>query len=120
MARQAHTPLSALGTKTNAYSAGAADLTMQAADVANKEAVVCTGAEIVIAHNTGAGAHAITVSSVVDSYGRTGDVDSYSLGAGEYAVFGPFETEGWIQSDGKLYFEADNADVKFGVVKLSL
>lgn len=120
MARQSHTPLTALGTKTNAYSAGAADLTMTAADVANKEEVTLTGAEIVIAHNTGASEHTVTITSVADSQGRTGDIETYALAADDYAVFGPFGTEGWLQSSGKLHFEADDAEVKFAVVKLPL
>jgi hypothetical protein len=92
---------------------------MTAASVANKEQVALTGNELVIAHNTGAvDAHTITISSVIDDMGRTGDVAAYSLAAGEYAVFGPFGTEGWRQSDAKLYFEANHAEVKFGVVKL--
>jgi hypothetical protein len=33
-------------------------------------------------------------------------------------VFGPFEAAGWLQSDGKVYVSADNAEVYFGVVKL--
>jgi len=93
---------------------------MTAADATNKEDVVCTGAEIVIAHNTGGSAYTVTVTSVADSRGRTGNVSTYSLAADDYAVFGPFDTEGWIQADGKLYFEASNAAVKFGVVKLPL
>lgn len=118
MARQSHTPLTALGTKTNVYTANAADLTMTAADVSNKEQVTATGNELIIAHNTGASTYTITISSVVDEQGRTGDISAYSLGAGEYAVFGPFGTEGWRQTDGKLYFEASNVAVKFGVVRL--
>lgn len=118
MARQIHTPLTALGTKTNVYMANAADLTMTAADVSEKEQVTLTGNELVIAHNTGASAYTITVTSVVDKMGRTGDISTYSLGAGEYAVFGPFGTEGWRQTNGRLYFEASNAAVRFGVIKL--
>lgn len=118
MARQSHTPLTALGTKTDAYSANAADLTMTAADTVNKEMVALTGNELVVAHNTGAAEHTVTVTSVVDEMGRTGNVAAYAVGAGEYAVFGPFGTEGWRQSDGKLYFEANHAEVLFGVVKL--
>lgn len=120
MARQSHTALTALGTKTNAYSAGAADLTMTAADVANYEEVAFTGAEIVVAHNTGASPYTVTIESVVDGQGRTGDITTYSLAADDYAVFGPFGVEGWRQSTGKLYFRASNAAVKFGVVKLPL
>lgn len=118
MARQSHTPLTALGTKTDDYTAGAADVTMTAADVANKEAVAITGNELVIAHNSGASPYTVTISSVVDDLGRTGDISAYSLAADDYAVFGPFGLEGWRQSDTKLYFEANNVAVKFGVVKL--
>lgn len=117
MARQTHTALAALGTKKNAYTANAADLTMTAAIVADKEQVTLTGRELLIIHNTGAGAHTVTVSSVVDDLGRTGDIAAYSVGAGEYAVIGPLGLEGWEQSDGKLYFEADHAEIKFGVVR---
>lgn len=119
MARQSHTPLTVLGTKTSAYTANGADLTMTAADASNKEQVTITGKELVIAHNTGASAYTVTISSVADAAaGRTGDVSAYSLAAGEYAVFGPFDLDGWEQSDGKLYFEASNASVKFGVVRI--
>lgn len=100
------------------YAAGDADLSMTAADTSDKNECTLTAKVLLVAHNTGASAHNITVSSTADQYGRTGDITDYSLGAGEYAVFGPFEPAGWIQSDGKLYFEADDAEVKFGVVQL--
>lgn len=45
-------------------------------------------------------------------------ISAYSLGAGEYAAFGPFEREGWMQSDGYIYLEASHAEVKFGVLTL--
>ena len=61
----------------------------------------------------------MTITSSVDSDGRTGDITTYSMGAGEYAVFGPFDLDGWVQTDWKLYFEASNAEVFFGVIDLS-
>ena len=122
MARQSHTAtvLTALGTKGSSYTAGAADLTMTAADAANYEEVAFTGAEVIIAHNTDSGAQTVTISSIADDdHGRTGDITTYSLGAGEYGVFGPFDLDGWRQTGGLLYFAASDATVKFGVVKLS-
>jgi hypothetical protein len=120
MARQSHTPLTALGTKPSAYdTANAADLTMTAADAANYEEVAFTGSEIIIAHNTGGSAQLVTVTSIEDSHGRSDDITEYSVGAGEYAVFGPFDMDGWRQTGGKLYFQADSSDVKFGVVKIT-
>jgi len=117
MARTALTKTTALGAYGN-YAANAADLTMTAADDTDKNSYTCEGNDLVIAHNTGAGAHTVTITSVDDEYGRDGDISAYSLGAGEYAIFGPLKPHGWRQSDGKVYLEADDAEVKFGVVKL--
>lgn len=117
MARTSLTPLTALGAY-GTYSANAADVTMTAADVANKNQATMSAKLLLIAHNTGGSAYTVTVDSVADPYGREGDITTYSVGAGEYAVFGPFEPAGWRQSDGKLYFEASNAAVKFGLVRL--
>lgn len=117
MARQSHTAKTALGTKTSAYSANAADLAMTAADAANYEEVAFTGKELVIAHNTdGANPYTVTIESVADELGRTGDITAYSLAAGEYGVFGPFGRDGWRQTTGKLYFRGSNAAIKFAVI----
>lgn len=120
MARQVHNKLTAMGSfPALPLTATSADLEMLAADVANKEQVVATGKDLVVAHNTDVGAHTITITSVADGRNkRTGDIATYSLGAGVYAVFGPFEKMGWMQSDGRIYFEANHAGVKFGVVTL--
>jgi len=118
MARATLTALAALGAY-GTYGANAADLAMTAANTSDKNEVVATNNDLIIAHNTGASAYTITINSVADpSYGRTGDITAFSLGAGEYAAFGPFKNAGWKQADGKLYFEANNAAVKFGIVAL--
>lgn len=118
MPRQSHTAFSVLGPKSNVYTAGAADITMQAADASNFEEVTHDGALLVIAHNTGAGAQTVTIESIVDERGRTGEITTYSLAAGDYAVFGPFDLEGWEQADGNLDFKGSHADVKMAVVSL--
>lgn len=120
MARATLTKLAALGSKSAPYAtANAADLPMTAADASNKNQFAVGGNDLVIAHNTGASAYTVTVTSVADpQYGRTGDIAAYSIGAGEYAVFGPFNMAGWLQTDGYVYLEASNASVKFGVVQL--
>lgn len=100
-------------------TANSADLPMTAADVVNKEQFVATGKDLTIAHNTGISTRTITITSVADPKNRrSGDITTYSLGAGEYAAFGPFEREGWMQSDGNIYLEASHADIKFGIVTL--
>ena len=119
MARTDLTVTTALGPYGDYTAANVADLDMDAADPSNKNQYTPSSRDLVIAHNTGGSAYTITITSAADpTYGRTGDIDSYSLGAGEYAVFGPFVRAGWVQSDGYVYLEASNALVLFGVIAL--
>lgn len=114
MARTTLTKTTPVGTRTDKYTAGAVDLTMTVADTSNKNQFAASGKDLVIAHNTGGAPYTITVNHT-----GTDDIVAYSLGAGEYAVFGPFNLDGWAQTDVKIYLEASNALVKFGVVDLS-
>lgn len=119
MARTTLTKTVALGSyPTLPITANAADLVETAADVGNKNQFVASGNDLIIAHNTGAGAHTITITSVANQKKRTGDITAYSIGAGEVAIIGPAKIMGWAQADGKIYLEADHAEVKFGVVTL--
>lgn len=117
MARTALTITTSQGSY-GGYAAGAADMTMAAADLGNKNLFTASGRDLVVAHNTGGSARTITITSTDDRYGRPEDIAAYSLGAGEYAIFGPFKKHGWIQTDGTIYLEANNAEVKFGIVKI--
>lgn len=119
MARAILTKTVALGP-FGSYGANLADLTMAAANVADKNRFLATNNDLVIAHNTGLSARTITVTSTTDPFGRTGDITAYSLGAGEYAVFGPFCLTGWLETDGYVWLEANNAEVLFGVVDLQI
>ena len=88
-----------------------------AADVANKNEVVLTGREFVLAQNSGATPRTITFTSVIDDLNRYGDITAYSIEAGETAIFGPFPKRGWAQaSNSKLYFEATHIEVLFAIV----
>jgi len=118
MARQVHTPKVALGAYGDYSPVNSADYTYLAADVPNKEEVSLTGKELLIARNVDASPHTVTITSVVDEKGRLGDVAAYSLGANEFAVFGPFLTPGWLSTGGLLFFEADNINIEFAVIKL--
>jgi len=109
-------------TKTNAPgsfpSAGVAVI-FSAADVASKNEFVLTGAEIIVARNTGAGAATVTINSVANARGRTKDIVADSIAAGAFHVYGPFRSlDGWRQSGGKLHFEASSADIGFAVINL--
>lgn len=77
-----------------------------------------SGKTILMVRNTNAGAQTVTITSVVDAQGRSGDITTYSLAAGAIAFFGPFATEGWRQSDGNLYAVASHTDVKFVALQL--
>lgn len=93
-------------------------LTETAADTTNKEQVLWTGKEIIVAHNTGGSAYTVTITSAADKNGRTLDITADSLAAGVIAFYGPFPADGWRQSTGMLFFEASNVAVKFGVIGL--
>lgn len=90
-----------------------------AADVANLNAFPLTGREIVMARNTDASAHNVTISSTADFAGRSRDITLESVPAGAIRFYGgPFAVAGWQQSDGQLYISSDSALVKFTVIQI--
>lgn len=102
-------------------TAASLDVTMTATVVADKtQFAIQPGKKyLVLAHNTGAAPHTVTINSSVDvKTKRTGDITGYSVGAGKISQFGPFEAEGWAQTDGYVYAEADHIEIKFGVIIL--
>lgn len=114
MARTALTPT----TAPKSTSAAAAALAFAAADAVNGNEFPLTGREYIVAHNTdGATAHTLTVTSVADPFGRTGDL-TQSIPAGGYYVTQVFDVVGWQQADGNLYLSADNAAIELAVVRL--
>lgn len=101
----------------NGFPTDGVTLTFEAANTTDKEQVALTGKEIVIAHNTNAGAQTVTITSV--SYlGRTGHITADSIAAGAMHIYGPFDLRGWKQADGYLYLEASSADVEFAVITI--
>lgn len=114
MARQTLTKTTA---SSNGWPTDGVTITETAAIVADKEQFAATGKEIVIARNTDVGAQTVTITSV--SYlGRTGDITADSIAAGALHVYGPFNIDGWRQTDGYIYLEASSANVKFSVITL--
>ncbi len=99
-------------------AANALDVTFGAADIPNKNQFAPSGDDLILAWNTDAvNPYTITITSAADDKNRTGDVSTYSIGAGEIAAF-RVKTAGWTQADGKVYLEASNAAVKFAVMPL--
>lgn len=108
-------------TKTTApgsYASAGVALVLTAADVANMNQVAAQGNDLVIAQNTDASGHTVTITSAPDPFGRSGNIAAEAIAAGAIRIYGPFKLDGWIQTDGFLYFQADNALVKLAVVKL--
>lgn len=108
-------------TKTNApgaYAGAGVAVVMTAADVANMNQFTAQGNDLVIAYNSGASPYTVTITSSPDPYGRTRDITAESIAAGAIRIFGPLKTTGWIQPDGKIYLNASNAAVQFGIIAL--
>src|SRR4030042_468228 len=108
----------AKGAYADYSAANCADATITAADVGNGNQFTAGDNDLVIAYNSGATAHTITITSSNDPYGRTKNITAYSLDAGEYAVFGPLKQTGWVQSTGKILISANHAEIKFIIVQL--
>jgi len=118
MPRTALTVKSTLGSYPGVIAAEGADVTWEAADVSNKNQFKLTGKELVLVRNDNVAAKTVTITSVNDTFKRTQDIAAYSVGIGEYAMFGPFEITGWQQTDGNLYLEGSDVLIKFLIVKL--
>lgn len=100
-------------------AADSLDLAMVAADVSNGNKFTLSGHEVLLMQNTHATtAYTVTITSVPDHEGRSQDVTSYLLQAGDIALFSFVGgTEGWKQTDGTIHIAANNAAVKFAVIK---
>jgi hypothetical protein len=100
-----------------------ADLVFTAGDASNNNVVpIVNGKTVVLAFN----AHTTTpftlsIISVADAQGRTGDITSYAIAAQKVSCFGPFSTTpaGWNQtSPAGLYLNPTSTNVQFAVLTL--
>jgi hypothetical protein len=118
MTRTQLSPVAPKGPYGDYSIANSADVPLVAADVANLNYFVASGNDLVLAFNSGGTPQTVTITSASDPYGRTRDITSYSLGAGELAVFGPFGNLGWMQTNGQVWLQADSANVKLAAIRL--
>lgn len=93
------------------------NLVFTAADVANMNEFVFTGREIIIARNTDASPRNITLTSSKDPQRRLGNVTK-AIAASAFAVFQASDLTGWLQTGGRFWLEADNANVQFAIIRL--
>jgi hypothetical protein len=101
-------------------SANGADYTYAAGTVTDGDTFVCTGREILLVKNDNVAAKYITITSVDDETNRAGSITTYSIGAGEFAVFGIGLTnaKGWKSTAGTVRITVEHADVKVAVLRL--
>ena len=100
-----------------AVGAGALKINWAAADVSNHNEFILSGKEVLLVWNTDTGAHNLTLTSAPDQRGRSADVSGYSIPAGEIHAFSFRQgADGWQQTDGHVFFQADDATVKFAVL----
>src|SRR5690242_13801289 len=96
-------------------TAGGATITMTAGS-AGADLAPITGRDLIMVQNTHAtNAYTVTITSQADEKGRSGDITTYSLAAGEIAIFGCGLTNspGWKNtSTGQITITVSNAAVK--------
>jgi len=99
-------------------TANSADIVFTALTVTEGDTFVCTGREVILIKN-GTGTNTLTISSSDDEKGRAEDITSYSLAAGDFAMFGQGLTnsQGW-KTGGKIKMTPSSAEIKAAVLRL--
>lgn len=106
MARDTLT-IQAISSKTTPYDL---DVAWTAGVAANDMQFANNGNTILLVKNAGtSGTQTVTVVSVADEYGRTGDL-SIAVGQGKYAFVGPLLPGIFNQSDGNVYLNFTTED----------
>lgn len=112
MARTALTKSAASGSNPTVGVA----VTMNAGDSTNNNFFPFTGNEIILVVNSDASAHVVTLPSVADDQGRTGDATD-NIAAGATKVYGPFKDKtGWLQSGNQMFVNPADATLLVGVI----
>ncbi len=88
-----------------------------AGDVGNNMSFVHTGREEIILTVSGSVARTLTVPSVPDKNGRSGDIVTYSVDVDEVHVIPPFISEGWKQPDGTVHLNPSHAELVIRIVQ---
>lgn len=116
MARQTITPQSVGSAWPTALTA----LTWTAADATNFEQLAVTNRDILLIWNSHAStAYTVTIDPVTDPVtGRTvTTLSAVSVAAGGFKMIGPLAMEGFRNSSGYLTFQAENAAIKYAVIR---
>lgn len=101
----------------NAYDVVPASFTWVASDNVNGNSFTHTGRELLLVWNSDVNPHSITVTSVADVSGRTGD-STKNINGGAYYVFQLFPVSGWRQTDGTIHITSADPTLKLAVIHL--
>jgi len=102
---------------TNA-AAGLA-VTWLAGDPVNNHRIRATGKEMLWVRNTsGTTAYNVSIDSTPDPHGRQGDITNHSVPANGHAIFGPWDTLGWVDASGYINVDVQNAALQLAVIVL--
>ncbi|HEY6021338.1 MAG TPA: hypothetical protein VIY48_15975 [Candidatus Paceibacterota bacterium] len=104
----------------DAISANGADFTFTQGST-DGDTFACTGRQVLLVRNTHAtDAQTVTIDSVDDEQNRQNDITTYSLAAGEFAVFGIGLTneQGWKTAAGIINLDCSSTDIYYAVLTL--
>jgi len=102
---------------------GSAAVNFGAADSVNGMVFPNDGRTILLVKNAGAAPITVTVASVQDEYGRSGDISAASVDVGAERVVGPLRPALWNQKSGtdmgKVYVDvSDDTSVTVAALRL--
>lgn len=118
MARKQIPVITPLGPHpTLPVTATALNFVFTTADSVNFDQFNFTGKELIIIRNSTGGALTVTLESVADDLRRTGDVTTYSVGAGLFAMFLVSSLVGW-NNGGQFFLRSSASTMDYAVVKI--
>jgi hypothetical protein len=106
-----------LGSTGDYSVADAADIVFGLLDQPNQNEVTMLPGEKLLLLVTAEFGATLNIDSVNDPFGRQEDVN-YGIGNTEFAMFGPFDREGWKQTNGKLNFGVNSGNVTAAVIRV--
>jgi len=112
MARTALIPVAAPGCYSNPVDVG-----MTAADVGNMNQFTMSGNDLLL-FQVAATPYTVTLTSIADAQGRTGDITTFSIPANKTYMWGPVKQLGWAQPGNLMYLAGSNAGLLIGVIRL--
>lgn len=105
------------GPYPGTVNAGDLALVFAGGDASNGNSFKLTGHEVLLAYNSDASTHHITLTSTADSRGRSADISTYAMLTLTHMAFSFLSgQEGWIETDGTAHITVDDATVKLAVL----